>query len=107
MPWNFHNCEWYANAIEGRGIVKFSLLNDLKARLGSVIYVPGLAENPLSLEALHLAGFESRCSAKGYELKKDGKVVAKGKRIGRITYLDTVRHVDSLLVGSKHMKQHA
>lgn len=51
--------------IEGRGIVKFSLPNGLKARLGGVIYVPGLAENLLSLEVLHLAGFESRGSYQG------------------------------------------
>lgn len=93
--------------IEGRRIVTFSLPNGLKARLGGVIYVPGLAENLLSLEVLHLAGFESRGSIKGYELRKDGKVVAEGKRIGRSTYLEAVKHVDALLVEPKRTKQHA
>ena len=93
--------------IKGRGIVKFSLPKGSEVRLGSVIYVPGLEENLLSLEVLHLAGFESRGSIKGYELRKDGKVVAKGKRIGRTTYLDAVKHVDALLVDSKRINQHA
>ena len=95
--------------IEGRGIVKFSLPNGSRARLGGVIYVPGLAENLLSLEALHLAGFESRGSVRGYKLMKGGKVVAKGRRIGRTTYLDAVRHINALHVGPSvaKMKQHA
>ena len=40
--------------IEGRGIVKFSLSNGSRARLGDVIYVPGLVENLLFLEVLHV-----------------------------------------------------
>lgn len=46
---------------------------------------------------------------KGYELRKDGKVVAKGKRIGRSTYLEAVKHVNALLVGPgvAKRKQHA
>ena len=66
--------------IRGRGIV----------RLGGVIYVPGLSENLLSLEALHIAGYESRGSSRGHELSKNGKTVAYGKRVGRSTYLDRV-----------------
>lgn len=66
--------------IRGRGIV----------RLGGVIYVPGLSENLLSLEALHIAGYESRGSPRGHELSKNGKTVAYGKRVGRSTYLDRV-----------------
>ena len=93
--------------IEGCGIVKFSLPRGSEVRLGSVIYVPGLEENLLSLEALHLADFESNGSKRGYEIKKDGKVVAKGKGIGQTTYLDTVNHVDALLVDSKRINQHA
>ena len=86
--------------IRGRGIVRFDLAKKgQQARLGGVIYVPGLAENLLSLEALHLAGYESRGSSRGYELSKDGKTVAFGKRIGRSTYLDSVKHEDTLLVG--------
>ena len=71
--------------------------------------MPGLAENLLSLEALHLAGFESRGSVRGYKLMKGGKVVAKGRRIGRTTYLDAVRHINALHVGPSvaKMKQHA
>lgn len=84
--------------IEGRGIVKFSLPDGSKVRLGNVIYVPGLAENLLSLEALHIAGFESRRSIRGYTLMKDGKVVAKGRRIGRSTYLDGITHMNALYV---------
>ena len=84
--------------IKGKGIVKFNLAKG-QARLGGVIYVPGLAENLLSLEALHLAGYESRGSSRGYELMKNGKTVAFGKRVGRSTYLDSVKHVDALLVG--------
>lgn len=61
---------------EGRGVVKFSLPNGSTAMLGGVIYVLGLAENLLSLEALHLAGLESRGSLKGYEIPKSGRVVA-------------------------------
>lgn len=90
--------------IAGQGIVKFSLPNGSEARLGGVIYVPGLAENLLSLEALHLAGFESEGSIDGYNLMKDGKLMAKGKRIGRTTYLDTVRHIDALFTGPKAAK---
>ena len=95
--------------IEGRGIVKFSLLNGSRARLGGVIYVAGLAENLLSLEALHLASFESRSSMRGYKLMKGEKVVAKGRRTGRTTYLDAVRHINALHVGPSvaKMKQHS
>jgi hypothetical protein len=87
--------------IEGRGIVKFNLPNGSTVRLGNVIYVPGLAENLLSLEALHMAGFQSQGSERGYELLKDGKVVAKGKRTGRTTYLDSVVHMDAIFTGPK------
>lgn len=49
--------------IRGRGIVRFGLVRKgQQERLGGVIYMPGLAENLLSLEALHLARFESRGS---------------------------------------------
>ena len=65
--------------IKGRGIVKIQLPNGQEARLGRVIYVLGLEENLLSLEALHLAGYESRGSLQGYELLKNDKVVAYGK----------------------------
>ena len=65
--------------IKGRGIVKMQLPSGQEARLGRVIYMPGLAENLLSLEALHLAGYESRGSLRGYELLKNGEVVAYGK----------------------------
>ena len=69
--------------IRGRGIVRFDLVRKgQQVRLGGVIYVLGLAENLLSLEALHLAGFESRGSSQGYKLYKDRKTVAFGKRIG-------------------------
>src|SRR5699024_3389261 len=50
--------------IRGRGRVRFDLASGQQARLDGVIYVPGLAENLLSLEALHLAGFESRGSSR-------------------------------------------
>ena len=67
--------------IQGRGIVRFDLARKgQQARLGGVIYVPGLAENLLSLEALHLAGYESRGSSRGYELSKNGKTVAFAHR---------------------------
>lgn len=49
--------------------MKFNLPKSSEVRLGSVIYVPGPAENLLSLETLHLAEFESRGSIRGYELK--------------------------------------
>ena len=55
---------------------------DQQVRLGRVIYVLGLAENLLSLKALHLAGYESRGSSQEYKLSKDGKTVVFGKRIG-------------------------
>ena len=48
--------------IKGRGIVKIQLPNGQEVRLGRVIYVPGLEENLLSLEVLHLAGYELRGS---------------------------------------------
>lgn len=86
--------------IRGRGIVRFDLPNGRPVRLANVIYVPGLAENLLSLEALHVAGFESRGSSKGYILLRRGKSVAKGRRIGRSTYLDTVAHINALFVES-------
>ena len=65
--------------IRGHGTVKFDLPNRRQVRLGRVIYVLGLAENLLSLEALHLAGLESKGSKKGYEILHNGKVVVKGK----------------------------
>ena len=65
--------------IKGRGIVKIQLPNGQEVRLGRVIYVPGLEENLLSLEVLHLAGYELRGSLQGYELLKNSKVVAYGK----------------------------
>ena len=84
--------------IEGRGTVKFTLPNGSMVRLSNTIYVPGLAENLLSLEALHVVGFESRGTKWGYTILKDGKVVAKGRRIGRSTYLDRVTHANALYV---------
>ena len=48
--------------IKGRGIVKIQLPSGQEARLERVIYVLGLEENLLSLEALHLAGYELRGS---------------------------------------------
>lgn len=47
-------------SIKERGIVRIQLPSSQKARLGGTIYVLGLAENLLSLEALHLTGYESR-----------------------------------------------
>ncbi|ODM15243.1 hypothetical protein SI65_09184 [Aspergillus cristatus] len=85
--------------IMGRGIVRFDLPNGSTARLGRVVYVPGLAENLLSLEALHMAGFESIGSKGGYVLRKNGKVVAHGKREGRTTYMHSVKHVNALFTG--------
>ena len=93
--------------IEGCSVVKFNLPNGMQARLGGVIYVPGLAENLLSLEALHLAGLESRGSIHRYEILREGKVVAKGKRIGRTIYLHSVKDVNALLVDVKKSKQFA
>lgn len=85
--------------IKGRGIVRFKLPNGMVVRLGNVIYVPGLAENLLSLEALHLAGYETQGSKRGYEIRKDGKIVARGKREGKTTYLDSVVSRDALKLG--------
>ena len=68
--------------IKGRGIVRIQLLNGQEVRLGRVIYVLGLAENLLSLEVLHLAGYKLRDSLQGYELLENSKVVAYGKCIG-------------------------
>lgn len=93
--------------IEGRDVVKFSLPDGTQARLGGVIYVPGLAENLLSLEALHLAGLESRGSLSGYKILRKGKVVAKGKRTGRTTYLHSVNNMNALLVDAQKSKQFA
>ncbi|ODM22594.1 hypothetical protein SI65_00183 [Aspergillus cristatus] len=90
--------------IMGRGIVRFDLPNGSTARLGRVVYVPGLAENLLSLEALHMAGFESIGSKGGYVLRKNGKVVACGKQEGRTTYLHSVKHVNALFTGPKAAK---
>ena len=68
--------------IRGKGIVRFDLARDQQVRLDGVIYVPGLAENLLSLETLHLAGFESRGLLRGYELTKNREIVAYKKRVG-------------------------
>lgn len=92
--------------IRGRGIVRFEL-NGQTVRLANVIYVPGLAENLLSLEALHIAGYESRGSSKGYELLWKGKVIAKGRRVGRSTYLDWVDNTDALMVSPKKLGRQA
>ncbi|KAI9035923.1 uncharacterized protein KD926_002639 [Aspergillus affinis] len=88
-------------SIEGRGIAKIELPNGSTVRLGGVMYVPGLAGNLLSLEALHTADFESRGSKRGYQLRKNGKVVARGKRTGNTAYLDWVKHIDTLFVDLK------
>ena len=45
----------------------------------SNIYMPGLAENLLSLEALHKAGYMSVGSKDGYDILKNGMSVARGK----------------------------
>ena len=68
--------------IRGKGIVRFDLARDQQVRLDGVIYVPGLAENLLSLETLHLAGFESRGLLRGYELTKNREIFAYKKRVG-------------------------
>ena len=91
--------------IKGRGIVRIQLLNGQEVRLGRVIYVPGLEENLLSLEVLHLAGYELRGSLQGYELLKNSKVVAYGKWLGQSTYLDAVKHKDTLLGGLENAKR--
>ena len=91
--------------IMGRGIVQFDLPDGSTARLSRVVYVPGLAENLLSLEALHMAGFESIGSKRGYVLRKNGKVVARGKREGWTTYLHSVKHVNALFLGPKEAKR--
>lgn len=93
--------------IRRRDTVQFDLPNGKQARLEGVIYVPGLAENLLSLEALHLAGLESRGSKEGYEILRDGEVVAKEKQTGRTTYLHSVKHANALLVDARKSKQHA
>ena len=89
----------YSMPIRGRGIVEFILPNGDLVRLGDVIYVPGLAENLLSLEALHLAGFETTGCKDGYEVRKKGKLVATGRRDGRTTYLESVTSRDALKTG--------
>ena len=85
--------------IRGRGIVRFDLARDQQVRLSGVIYVPGLAENLLSLEVLHLAGYELRGSSQGYKLMKNGKTVTYRKQVGQSTYLDSVKYENTLLVG--------
>ena len=85
--------------IRGRGIVRFDLARGQQARLGGVIYVLGLAENLLSLEVLHLAGYELRGSSQGYKLMKNGKTVTYRKQVGQSTYLDSVKYENTLLVG--------
>lgn len=90
--------------IVGRGVVSITLPNKTKARLGGVIYVPGLSENLLSLEALHLAGLESWGPKKGYKIMREGRIVATGKRIGSTTYLHSVKGTDALLVDAKKQK---
>lgn len=50
--------------IRGRGIIYFDLVRKgQQIRLSGVIYVPGLAENLLSLKVLHLARYKSRGSS--------------------------------------------
>lgn len=74
-----------------------------------MIYIPGLAENLLSLEALHMAGFETRGSKDGYKILWKGQVKATGKRIGKLTYLETVSSQDALFTGLsyKSLEQNA
>lgn len=90
--------------IKERGIVWIDLSRG-QARLGEVIYVSGLVENLLFLEALHLAGFESQGSSTEYELSRNRKTVAYEKWIGWSTYLNSVKHVNALLVGPGVNKQ--
>lgn len=91
--------------IKGRGTVKFSLPDGKQARLDNVIYVPGLAENLLSLEVLHKAGFVSVGSKDGYDILKNGTPVAKGKRTGYSTYLESVTDANALLTGVMHRRR--
>lgn len=93
--------------IKGCGVVRFHLPNGMQVRLAGVIYVLGLAENLLSLEALHLAGLESRGSISRYKILCKGKVVAEGKRNERTTYLHSVRNMDALLVDTQKSRQFA
>ena len=68
-------------SIKGRGIVRFNLVRDQQVSLGGVIYMLGLAENLLSLKALHLARYKLRGSLYRYKLIKNGKTVIYRKRI--------------------------
>lgn len=68
--------------IKGRGIARIQLLSGQDVRLGGVIYMLGLAENLLSLEALHLADYKLKGSSSSYELKKNSKIVTYRKREG-------------------------
>lgn len=76
---------------------------------GGVIYVPGLAENLLSLKALHTAGYKSVGSDEGYEILKNRKVMATGQRTKNTTYLAYVRHMNTLFTEPSFakMEQHA
>lgn len=89
-------------AIEGRGrgIVSFAL-KGVRVRLGEVVYVPRMAENLMSLDLLSDNDFSFTCdSKKNYRIFKKGKLVAKGRREKRTSFLDWVNQPNALFTGA-------
>src|SRR5699024_4355198 len=91
--------------IAGRGTVEFRL-NGQDVRLNHVLLVPGLRENLLSTDLLLEDNVDHTCSRKtNYRFLRGGRIVAKGVREGRASYLDWVDGRDSLLIGSEAVRR--
>ncbi len=82
--------------IVGRGDVIITLPNGSTARLGDVLFVPGIGTNLLSTQALLANGVENHQLIKGVDFYQEGENVAKGSHEGKTSYLTWVRDENAL-----------
>lgn len=86
--------------MKGKGTVTFKLPNGQVVRLGEVLYIPGARENLMSMDLLLDNGIEHSCTSEtNYTFTKQGKTIARGRRIGKASYLEWVDNTDSLFTG--------
>ena len=97
--------------IKGIGMVRVQFGRDW-VRLDSVLYVPDLQENLLSIGQLADRGIDTRFSSYGAELKRHGEILAVARKIGRNYVLQpteaarmatTERNADSYKLWHKRM----
>ena len=82
--------------IVGRGEAIITLPNGSTARLGDVLFVPGIGTNLLSTQALLANGVENHQLIKGVDFYQEGENVAKGSHEGKTSYLTWVRNENAL-----------